>query len=65
MSRCLNLSGLSPTLKDELMERTPALVSDTSHFKSSYASLYQQEAGDPSSHGAEEPWSGDGKGMEL
>lgn len=27
------------------MERTPALVSDTSHFKSSYASLYQQEAG--------------------
>lgn len=28
-SRCLHLSGLSPALQDELMEKTLALVSDT------------------------------------
>lgn len=44
-SKCLKLSGLSPLLQDELMERTPTLVLDTNHFKFSLASLYQQEAG--------------------
>lgn len=29
MNRCLTLSGLSPALKGELMEKTLALVSDT------------------------------------
>lgn len=44
-SKCLSLLGLSPTLKAELTERTLALVSYTSRFKSSLASFYQQDIG--------------------
>lgn len=44
-SKCLNLLGPSPTLRDELTERTLTLVSDTNSFNSSLVSLYQQGVG--------------------